>query len=242
LQKVLAQAGVASRRESEALILAGRVRVNGRVVRVLGTRVRPGRDEVRVDGERIKGERVVTLMVHKPAGTISSRSDPEGRPVVMSLLPPTGLPHLFPVGRLDWESEGLLLLTNDGELANILTHPRHGVRKVYRVKLKGQPTDEALRRMVNGVTSEGERLRAVKVERLHPTQHNTWVAITLEEGKQHHIRRMGEAIGHPVQRLIRVALGPLTLGGLPRGKWRALSPAEEAALARLRSLREGERS
>ena len=238
LQKVLAQAGVASRREAEAMITAGRVRVNGRVVRVLGTRVRPGQDEIVVDGERIKGERVVTLMLHKPAGYISSRSDPEGRPVVGSLLPPKGLPNLYPVGRLDWDSEGLLLLSNDGELANILTHPRHGVRKVYRVKLKGKPTQEALRKLVEGVICKGERLRALAVERLRTVEHNSWLTITLEEGRHHHVRRMCEAVGYPVLRLVRVALGPLALGSLPRGQWRPLTPREEAALAILRARAE----
>lgn len=238
LQKVLAQAGVASRREAEAMITAGRVRVNGRVVRVLGSRVRPGQDEIAVDGERVRGERVVTLMLHKPAGYISSRSDPEGRPVVGSLLPPKGLPNLYPVGRLDWDSEGLLLLSNDGELANILTHPRHGVRKVYRVKLKGKPTEETLRRLVAGVVCKGERLHAMAVKRLHAAEHNCWVAITLEEGRHHHVRRMCEVIGHPVLRLVRVALGPLTLGSLPRGQWRPLTREEEAALASLRARAE----
>ena len=238
LQKVLAQAGVASRREAEVMIAAGRVRVNGRVVRVLGSRVRPGQDAIAVDGERIRSERVVTLMLHKPAGYISSRSDPEGRPVVGSLLPPKGLPNLYPVGRLDWDSEGLLLLSNDGELANILTHPRHGVRKVYRVRLKGKPTEETLRRLVAGVVCKGERLHALAVERLQAAEHNCWVAITLEEGRHHHVRRMCEAIGHPVLRLVRVTLGPLTLGSLPRGQWRPLTPQEEAALAYLRARAE----
>ena len=238
LQKVLAQAGVASRREAEAMIVAGRVRVNGRVVRILGSRVRPEQDEIVVDGERIKSERVVTLMLHKPAGYISSRSDPEGRPVVGSLLPPKGLPNLYPVGRLDWDSEGLLLLSNDGELANILTHPRHGVRKVYRVKVKGKPTQEALRKLVTGVVCKGERLHALAVERLRTVEHNSWVTVTLEEGRHHHVRRMCEAIGYPVLRLVRVALGPLTLGNLPRGQWRPLTPHEEAALASLRARAE----
>jgi pseudouridine synthase len=232
---------VASRRECESLITTGRVQVNGAVVRLLGTRVRPERDEIRVDGERVRSEAVVTLMLHKPAGYISSRSDPEGRPVVRSLLPPYGLPNLFPVGRLDWDSEGLLLLTNDGELANVLTHPRHGVRKVYRVKLKGQPTDEALGRMLSGVVSQGERLRAVAVERLHPTLHNTWVAITLDEGRHHQVKRLCEAIGHPAQRLIRVALGPLRLGSLPRGQWRSLTPSESAELELLKTRAGGEK-
>ena len=158
LQKFLARAGVASRRQCEALITAGRVQVNGEVVRTLGTRVRPGRDRVQVDGVGLRAEAPVILMLHKPAGYITAVSDPEGRPVVLSLLPKAGMPRLFPVGRLDWDTEGLLLLTNDGDLANLLTHPRHGVSKVYHAKVKGRPTAEGLGRLLRGVVSEGERL------------------------------------------------------------------------------------
>ncbi len=230
LQKFLARAGIASRRQCEALIEAGRVQVNGQVVRTLGTRVRPGQDFVRVDGETVRAEAPVTILLHKPAGYITSRSDPQGRPVVTSLLPQAGLPRLFPVGRLDWDTEGLLLLTNDGVLANALTHPRYAVRKVYRAKLKGHPTTEALALFTRGVVCDGEPLRALAVEVLHPTRQNTWVAITLEQGRYRQVRRMCEAIGHPVLKLIRVALGPLTLGSLPRGQWRPLSPAELRSL------------
>lgn len=237
----MAQAGIASRRECEALITAGRVRVNGQIVRILGTRVHPERDEIRVDGDRVRREAQLTVMLNKPAGYLCTRSDPQGRPLVGSLLPAGNLPHLFPVGRLDWESEGLLLLTNDGELANVLTHPRHGVQKVYQVKLKGQPADELLRRMVQGVVSEGERLSAVAVEKLSLTRENSWVAITVVEGRFHHVRRMCEAIGHRVQKLIRTHLGPLSLGNLPRGQWRPLTPPELEALAQLKARFAGER-
>lgn len=184
-----------------------------------------------MDGETARPEGAVTVMLHKPAGYITSRSDPQGRPVVTSLLPQGGLPRLFPVGRLDWDTEGLLLLTNDGELANALTHPRYGVRKVYHAKLKGHPAPETLARLTGGVVCDGERLKALAVETLHPTRQNTWVAITIEQGRYRQVRRMCEAIGHPVLRLVRVALGPLQLGSLPRGQWRPLSPVE------LRSLR-----
>lgn len=197
--------------------------MNGQVVRTLGTRVRPGRDFIRVDGETVRAEAPVTILLHKPAGYITSRSDPQGRPVVTSLLPQAGLPRLFPVGRLDWDTEGLLLLTNDGVLANALTHPRYAVRKVYRAKLKGHSTTEALALFTRGVVCDGEPLRALAVEVLHPTRQNTWVAITLEQGRYRQVRRMCEAIGHPVLKLIRVALGPLTLGSLPRGQWRERS-------------------
>ena len=233
LQKFLARAGVASRRECEVLISAGRVQVNGRVVTVLGTRVRPDRDRVQVDGQAVRTEGAVTIMLHKPAGYITSLSDPQGRPVVMSLLPQGG-PRLFPVGRLDWDTEGLLLLTNDGELANLLTHPRHRVRKVYHAKVKGRMSPEDLGRLLHGVMCDGERLVAASAEVMHPTRENTWVAITIEQGRYRQIRRMCEAIGHPVLKLTRVALGPLSLGSLPRGEWRPLTPGELGGLQALR--------
>ncbi len=226
LQKFLARAGIASRRQCEALIAAGRVLVNGQVVRTLGTRVRPGRDRVHVDGEAVRAGAPVTILLHKPAGYITSRSDPQGRPVVTSLVAQAGLPRLFPVGRLDWDTEGLLLLTNDGELANALTHPRYAVRKVYHAKLKGHPTPESLARLTRGIVCDGEPLAALAVDVLHPTRQNTWVAITLEEGRYRHVRRMCEGVGHPVLKLTRVALGPVRLGSLPRGRWRPLSPDE----------------
>ncbi len=226
LQKFLARAGVASRRRCEDLIAAGRVQVNGQVVRAPGTRVHPGRDHVQVDGEAVRAGEGVTVLLHKPAGYITSRADPQGRPVVTSLLPAAGLPRLFPVGRLDWDTEGLLLLTNDGELAHALTHPRFGVRKVYHAKLKGHPTPETLAVLTRGVVCDGEPLKALRVEPLHPTRQNAWIAVTLEQGRYRQVRRMCEAVGHPVLKLIRVALGPLRLGSLPRGQWRPLTPAE----------------
>jgi pseudouridine synthase len=174
-------------------------------------------------------------MLHKPAGYITAVSDPEGRPVVLSLLPQAGMPRLFPVGRLDWDTEGLLLLTNDGDLANLLTHPRHGVSKVYHAKVKGRPTAEGLGRLLRGVVSEGERLVATAVRLLRTTKENTWVMVGVHEGRYRQVRRMCEAIGHPVLKLVRVALGPLTLGTLPRGQWRPLVPAELRALEALKA-------
>ncbi len=231
---------MASRRQAEVLIGEGRVRVNGAVVRELGTRV-GRRDRVEVDGVPARAEEPVTILLHKPAGYITSRADPEGRPVVLSLLPRTGLPRLFPVGRLDWDSEGLLLLTNDGELANLLTHPRHGVPKTYHVKVKGQPEAAALRRLVDGVVSQGERLWASEAAPLARTRENAWISVTIEQGRTRQVRRMCEAIGHPVLRLTRVRLGPLALGDLPRGQWRPLTPAERQALEALRRRARPER-
>ena len=218
------------------------MQVNGAVIRTAGTRVQPQRDRVQVDGVRVRTEAPVTVMLHKPGGYITAVSDPEGRPVVVSLLPRTGLPRLFPVGRLDWDTEGLLLLTNDGELANILTHPRHGVPKVYHAKVKGRPSPEALRRLVRGVVSDGERLSASGVEVLRTTRENTWVSVHVLEGRNRQVRRMCEAVGHPVMKLLRVSLGPLTLGQLSRGQWRRLLPSEVAALEALKAKTGAERT
>ena len=195
-------------------------------MRTLGVRVRPERDRIQVDGEAARPESPVVIMLHKPAGYITSRSDPQGRPVVTSLLPPAELPRVFPVGRLDWDTEGLLLLTNDGELANALTHPRYGVRKVYHAKLRGHPSAESLARLTQGVVCDGEPLKALAVTILRVTRQNAWIAVTLEQGRYRQVRRMCERVGHPVLKLIRVGLGPLRLGSLPRGQWRPVSPGE----------------
>lgn len=209
--------------------------MNGTVVRTVGTRVRPGVDQIALDGVRLRPEAPVTVMLHKPAGYITAVSDPEGRPVVVSLLPKIGLPRLFPVGRLDWDTEGLLLLTNDGDLANLLTHPRHEIAKVYHAKVKGRPTPEVLRRLLPGVVSDGERLSATAVSVLRTTRENAWVMVSVRQGRYRQVRRMCEAIGHPVLKLVRVALGPLVLGSLPRGQWRTLLPAELRALEAMKA-------
>ena len=215
--------------------------MNGAVVRTIGTRVRPGVDHVLLDGVRLRPEAPVTVMLHKPAGYITAVSDPEGRPVVVSLLPKAGLPRLFPVGRLDWDTEGLLLLTNDGNLANLLTHPRHEVSKVYHAKVKGRPAPEVLRRLLDGVVSDGERLSAAAVSVLRTTRENAWVMVSVRQGRYRQVRRMCEAIGHPVLKLVRVALGPLALGSLPRGQWRPLLPAEMRALDAMQARDASER-
>jgi pseudouridine synthase len=188
-----------------------------------------------VDGVGLRPEAPVTIMLHKPAGYITTVSDPQGRPVVLSLLPEAGLPRLFPVGRLDWDTEGLLLLTNDGELANLLTHPRHGVSKVYHAKVKGRPTLEVLRRLLHGVVCDGELLSATAVSILRTTRENAWVMVSVHQGRYRQVRRMCDAIGHPILKLVRVALGPLALGPLRRGQWRPLLPAELRALEALKA-------
>lgn len=243
LQKVLAHAGVASRRKCEELILQGRVRVNGQVVTQLGTKVDPGRDTIEVDGRLIVPEEKVYILLHKPRGYLSDTLDFQGRPLALGLVPDGE--RLYPVGRLDAESEGLLLLTNDGELAHRLTHPRYEHRKEYLALVEGKPTEATLRRMLKGVEWNGQTLRADAVEklerpgpqaRIHGWQQApkdmTWLRILLHEGKKRHIRRMCAALGHPVRRLIRTRIGPLELGDLSVGKWRYLTEGE---VKRLRS-------
>jgi len=232
LQRFLARAGFGSRRGCEELIRAGRVVVNGVVVRAMGTTVMPGRDTVRVDEKAVRPQRPLTLVLHKPAGTVTTLKDPEGRRLVTDLLPP-GLPRLYPVGRLDYWTEGLLLLTNDGQLALRLSHPRYGVPKVYEVKVKGVPAPEALERLVTGVRSRGEPLRALRARRLRVAQKNATLEIAVAEGRHHHVRRLCEAIGHPALKVVRVALGPLRLGDLPRGAFRPLTESEARALREL---------
>ncbi|HYB71771.1 MAG TPA: pseudouridine synthase [Candidatus Sulfotelmatobacter sp.] len=232
LQRFLARAGVGSRRGCEELIRAGRVMVNGVVVREMGTTVVSERDSVRVDGKAIRPQRTLTLMLHKPAGTVTTLKDPEGRRLVTDLLPP-GFPRLYPVGRLDYRTEGLLLLTNDGHLALRLSHPRYAVPKVYEVKVKGVPAPEALGRLVTGVRSRGEPLRALRAVRLRVAQKNATLEVVVTEGRHHHVRRLCEAIGHPALKVLRVALGPLRLGDLPRAAFRPLNEAEVRALREL---------
>jgi len=237
LQKVLAHAGVASRRKCEKLILHGRVRVNGQVVTKLGTKVDPGQDTIEVDGQPIALEEKVYILLHKPRGYLSDTRDFRGRSSALGLVPDRE--RLYPVGRLDAESEGLLLLTNDGELAHRLTHPRYKHQKEYLALVVGRPTEATLRRMRKGVKKDGEILRADavrRVERLGPQAQihgwkeaprgMVWLGITLHAGKKRHIRRMCAALGYSVRRLIRVRIGPLELGDLSVGKWRYLTKRE----------------
>jgi len=231
LQKVLAQAGVASRRACEELIRQGRVQVNGQVVTELGTKVDPNLDEISVDGAPISGPvKKVYLILNKPPGYISTVHDPWGRPTVLDLIPHQG--RLYPVGRLDAESEGLLLLTNDGELTHLLTHPRYEHEKEYLVLVKGHPTDAVLSQLRRGVDLEEGRTAPAKVSRtsqkegLETPPGTTWLRIVIHEGRKRQIRRMCAAVGHPVQRLIRVRMGPIKLGNLPIGGHRPLSAKE----------------
>lgn len=231
LQKILARAGFGSRRTCEELIRQGRVTVNGQVAR-LGQKANPQQDHIAVDGEPIRlREEFTYIALHKPRGVLSDEGDGTGRrPTVRDLV---GLPvHLFPVGRLDMRSEGLILLTDDGDLALRLTHPRFGHEKEYHVLVEGHPSQETLDKWRRGVTLEGRRTAPADVEIIRKERDHTWLRVVLREGRKRQIRRVGAMLGHPVYRLIRVRIGPIRLGDLPPGQWRYLTPKEVQALKR----------
>ena len=228
LQKILSRAGIASRRSAERIILEGRVSVNGVVAKELGTKADLGQDDVRVDGRRVRAPKeTVYLLLNKPKGVVSTRHDPAGRRTVMDLVP--AVAGLFPVGRLDVTTEGLLLLTNDGDFAQRVSHPRYEVPRVYHAKVHGVPSPETIQRLVKGVRVDGERMSMDSV-RILESEGNSWIEVTLHEGKNREVKRLLEAVGHPVAKLKRVALGPLTCKGLDPGEFRALTPKEVRAL------------
>jgi 23S rRNA pseudouridine2605 synthase len=232
LQKVLAHAGVASRRAAERLIAEGRVSVNGTVVAELGTKVDPARDAIKVDGKRVGAPPTgrTYLALNKPRGVVTTLSDPEGRPTVKDFL--RGIKaRVYPVGRLDYNSEGLLILTDDGALARDLMHPSRGVEKTYLAKVKGQPEPEVLSRLSRGIPLDGKRTGHARV-RIVRRGDNAWIEITIGEGRNRQVRRMFQAVGHPVQRLRRLGYGGVVLGRLPVGHLRPLSQAEVAELSR----------
>jgi len=225
LQRALARAGVASRRQAEALIAAGQVRVNG-VVASLGARVVPGTDEITIDGRAVQpAPEPVYLALHKPPGVLTTVRDPFGRPTVMHLVP--AVPGLFPVGRLDAESEGLLLLTTDGEWAQRVSHPRYGCEKEYVVDIDGQPSAEQLARLRAPVPlGDGEWSTGAAVSVVRAVPRGMRLRIVLHEGRKRQVRRMLEGLGYRVRRLQRVRIGPIHLGRLAPGSWRRLTPAE----------------
>jgi 23S rRNA pseudouridine2605 synthase len=228
LQKILSQAGVASRRASEQLMLEGRVTVNGVTVMELGTKAEPGKDDIRVDGRRVKVvEQHRYLLLNKPRGYVTTRSDPQRRPTVIDLL--RGVrEYVYPVGRLDYESEGLLLFTNDGDLAAHLTHPSHEVARVYEARVLGVPDAHDLDRLSRGLVIDGRGTAPAEV-RLLPRGRDAATAtlvITIHEGRNRQVRDMFDAIGHPVEHLKRVAIGPIRDAKLKLGHWRELNEAE----------------
>lgn len=233
LQKVLAHAGVASRRASETLIEQGRVTVNGQTVTVLGFKVDPRRDIIAVDGQQLPrpSSKLIYLMINKPRDVLTAASDDRGRRTVVDLVEVEE--RVYPVGRLDLRSEGLVLLTNDGELAERLTHPRSHVEKEYLVLVTGRPTTPTLARWRRGgIEVEGKPTGQTVVERLKIEGDNTWLKIVLTEGRKRQIREIAKELGYPVLRLERVRIGPLKLGHLKPGRWRHLKPAEVEQLKR----------
>jgi 23S rRNA pseudouridine2605 synthase len=225
LQKVLARAGIASRRAAEEIILAGRVRVDGRAVRELGTQVDERRSKVEVDGKVIVAEKLVYLVLHKPRGVVCTLSDPEGRPTIRELLKEAGA-RVVPVGRLDFHTSGALLCTNDGEFAQALAHPTKEVPKVYVAKVKGAVDDEALDRFGERIVIDGRPTQPAQVKRLRFEGDKTWLEITLREGRNRQVRRLGEATGFPVMRLARISHAGVTSEDLRPGQWRPLTVEE----------------
>jgi pseudouridine synthase len=244
LQKILSQAGIASRRASEKLIAEGRVTVNGQTVREMGVKADLAVDDIRVDGRRLKGpQRHRYILLNKPAGYVTTRSDPQRRRTVLDLL--AGVrEYVYPVGRLDYDTEGLLLLTNDGDLAARLTHPRHGVERTYEARVAGMPDHDGIERLRRGIPLDGRRTQPATVVLLHKPpaarvagrrEPEGVVLITIREGRNRQVRRMLEAIGHPVKKLVRKRIGPLTDRQLKPGEWRELRAEEVRALQRAAS-------
>ncbi len=232
LQKVLSQAGVSSRRAAEKLIADGRVSVNGKTILTMGVKVDPQKDDIRVDGRRIKAAaRLRYILLYKPTGFVTTRSDPQRRRTVMDLL--VGVrDYIYPVGRLDYDTEGLLLLTNDGDLAARLTHPRHGVARTYEAKVAGMPDREAIEKLRRGIPLDGHRTLPAEVMLLNEGRRDAdgVLRLTIREGRNRQVRRMCEAVGHPVQQLKRTKFGGLGDRRLRPGDWRELKPEEIAAL------------
>ena len=228
LQKILSTAGVASRRASERMILEGRVTVNGETVRALGTKADPARDAIKVDGRRIKLDvKDRYLVLYKPKGYVTTRSDPEGRPTIMDLIGEGA--YIYPVGRLDFDSEGLLLMMTDGDLAAHLTHPRHEVDKVYEVIVLGVPDPKAMEKLRKGVFIDGRRTSPADVHAgttVKGHKPTTLLTITVREGRNRQIRKMCRAVGLPVRDLRRIQMGSIGLGRLKPGQWRDLTPDE----------------
>jgi 23S rRNA pseudouridine2605 synthase len=233
LNKYIAQAGVASRRRADELIAYGKVRVNGRVVRELGTIVKAG-DKVDVSGTPIAPiAQTAYLVVHKPSGVMTTMRDPQGRRTVADLVP-KGMPRVVPVGRLDYDTAGVLLMTNDGNLANRLLHPRYGVEKTYRATIGGRLSSDDVKALHDGVQLEGGELAAGALVRVVAVRAGSSVVdVSVREGRNRQVRRMFEALGHPVQALVRLRFGPIALGDLPAGHTRALTPKELSALLRV---------
>jgi pseudouridine synthase len=242
LQKLISEAGVASRRAAEQLIVDGRVMVNGKTVRELGTRADPSTDDIRVDGRRLPRPERRYLLMYKPRGYVSTRSDPEHRPTVIELLERARIRgYFYPVGRLDYDSDGLLILTNDGSFAERLMHPRYGLERTYEARVRGVPDAKTLDRLRKGIPLDGERTQPADVNIVHVKEGQSTpqavVEVVLREGRNRQVRRMFEAVGHPVLRLTRVRIGKIGIGILKPGEIRELAPREVASLVKTKDLR-----
>ncbi len=230
LQKVIAASGVASRRAAETMIRDGRVAVNGTVVRVLGTCIDPLKDHVKIDGRHVQPtEPEVFVLLHKPPGFVTTMKDPHGRPTIADLVEKVKV-RVFPVGRLDYDTEGLLLLTNNGAVAQACVHPRYHVPKTYLVKVSGVCTDEEIRTLQDGIALDDGMTAPAVVRKSGKARVNSWLELTIHEGRKHQIKRMLEALGHRVMRIKRIQFGPLALGDLPVGACRFATDAEANAL------------
>lgn len=230
LQKFLSRAGVASRRAAEELIVAGHVQVNGQVVQTLGEKVIAGRDEIRVDGKLVSPPTSLWyLMLNKPGGVVTTLDDPQGRPTVARFIP-AGAPRLFPIGRLDYATTGLLLLTNDGEFAQLMMHPRHHVPKTYRAEVDGVPDAHDLGMLRSGIELDDGRTAPAGARLVEKRESSAVVEMILREGRKRQVRRMLSAVGHPVRVLHRISYGPVSLGHLAEGSVRALREDEVRAL------------
>ncbi len=226
LQKILSRCGVASRRKAEELIIQERVFVNGVPVNKLGSKADPATDSITVDGRSITPEaKKVYILLHKPAGYICSLSDPQGRPTVGELV--SGISErVFPVGRLDYDTEGLLLLTNDGEFSYAMQHPRFNIKRTYRVKVRGVPESDRLDMLAAGVVLDGVKTHKSAIRFIGKARKNTWLEVVLKEGRNRQLKKMFSLIGHPAMRIIRIKFGPFALGRLPSGSFRTISPDE----------------
>ena len=229
VQKILAAAGYGSRRACEKFIQAGRVRVNGEIV-TLGAKADPSKDKVTLDDNLVESEKHIYVMLNKPRGVVSSLNPQGDRKTVRDLVTVRG--RLYPVGRLDADSEGLVLLTNDGELTNRLTHPKYGHSKEYEVLVNGYPKEEQLKTWRRGVVLDGEWTSSSRVKLIRKGASGTWLNVIMREGKKHQIRRTAQAVGLHVKKLIRIRIGPLRLGNLKLGEWRELNRSEIEALMR----------
>ena len=237
LQKILSQAGIASRRAAEKLIAEHRVMVNGKTVTDMGVKADPAVDDIRVDGRRVKAsERLRYILLNKPAGVVTTRSDPQRRRTVVDLLHGVR-EYVYPVGRLDYDTEGLLLMTNDGDLAATLTHPRHEVERTYEARVAGVPGEEAIDRLRHGIPLDGRRTLPadVLVMNRKMTDREGILRITIREGRNRQVRRMCEAVGHPVRKLTRVKIGPIADRRMKPGDWRELTDTEVRTLKDLAS-------